>query len=248
MLPIAKGPEPKEWVNAKRDARKTPDIVMNYENVGNSGAKGALLDALLKEQGYVCAYCTRRIHRKGDGRDSGSVAHVEHYLPRNPSSQLRESMPTNGEYDADEYSLEYRNMLAVCSGGEDEPGTRERICDKSRSQSEMLKVNPLDTGTVALVDYRRNGEICSSDPKVNDDLVRQLNLNSSAFSFPENRKGVIGSLDSWVQALPGGRVARRNKCQKLLDKLQDTGSSSDEVEPFLGVKLWRLRYWIHRWS
>lgn len=52
MIKIAKNKEPKEWT----EYRNTPGV--DYQSIPE------LVESLLKEQGYICAYCMRRIpHR-----------------------------------------------------------------------------------------------------------------------------------------------------------------------------------------
>ena len=248
MLHIVKGQAPQQWVEAVQALRATPDATINYNGLRDKAAKEALLDALLVEQGYVCAYCTRRIRRKGDGRSKGSYAHIEHYLPQNPSDALRDSMPTGGSYDADELSLDYRNLLAVCSGGETGSHGEARICDKSRSKTKMLVVDPRSAQSVRLVDYKNDGTIYSEDKGVNEDLDEQLGLNLTAYSFKENRKRAMESVDFWAKKQPGNHVARRRACEKRKQKYLADRAAHGEAEPYLGAVLWRLEYWIRRWS
>ena len=56
MRRIVKGQEPQAW----RDFRNTPGV--SYE------AKPQLRDALIREQGYICAYCMQRISLEGETR------------------------------------------------------------------------------------------------------------------------------------------------------------------------------------
>ena len=79
--------------NAPKDLEdyrlRTPNA--RYDG-GNFSVPG-LKNALLKEQGYLCAYCMKKI--------SLQEAQVEHFLPQ----------ATYPEED-----LKYMNMLAVCKG------------------------------------------------------------------------------------------------------------------------------------
>ena len=52
MILIQKKSEPKEW----QEYRCTPGV--DYQSIPE------LVDALLEEQGYICAYCMRRIPHK----------------------------------------------------------------------------------------------------------------------------------------------------------------------------------------
>lgn len=247
MLFISKNTEPQAFTEAKRKLFSTPDAAKNYAGLVDSDAKSVLLDALLKEQGYLCAYCMRRIHRRGDDRNSGDIAHVEHYLPQNPSDELRASMKSNRNYDADKYSLDYGNMLAVCSGGEQE-AKGVKTCDKSRSSKRMLVIGPLDESKVALVEYGRDGRISSADAEIMFDLDEQLNLNTNKFSFRRNRMEAVAKVDAWAAHLKGGHIARAQACERRKRGYLEDRALGKNAEPFLGVVLWRLDYWIRRWS
>ena len=52
MILITKNKEPKEWT----EYRNTPGV--DYQAIPE------LVQSLLKEQGYICAYCKRRIPNK----------------------------------------------------------------------------------------------------------------------------------------------------------------------------------------
>ena len=77
-----------------------------------SEVKQILRDSLLKEQGYLCAYCMSKIddqHTK-----------IEHYEPRNNKNEL-----------------DYKNLLAVCggnSGGNDE---KHQHCDTKKGNKTL---------------------------------------------------------------------------------------------------------------
>ena len=87
MRKIDKRPEPKVWV----EYRQTPGA--KYEAISE------LRSSLLEEQGYVCAYCMRRIPVKD--RNSNETSRIEHVLSR-------EKHPDR--------ELDYHNMVICCPG------------------------------------------------------------------------------------------------------------------------------------
>ena len=87
MRKVDKRPEPKEWV----EYRQTPGA--KYEAISE------LRSSLLEEQGYVCAYCMRRIPVKD--RNSNETSRIEHVLSR-------EKHPDR--------ELDYHNMVICCPG------------------------------------------------------------------------------------------------------------------------------------
>ena len=66
MKKIIKSKEPKEWT----EYRLTPGV--KYSPISE------LREALLKEQGYLCAYCMRRIPTKdGNSEETSRIEHLK---------------------------------------------------------------------------------------------------------------------------------------------------------------------------
>lgn len=84
-------------------------IDATYED--NRLPKNALNEQLLREQGYLCAYCMARITPEN--------MNVEHWQPRHPPSSKAEDKLRSKELQM--LSLDYKNMLAVCPGNEGKP-------------------------------------------------------------------------------------------------------------------------------
>ena len=62
MILINKNKEPKEWT----EYRTTPGV--DYQAIPE------LVDSLLKEQGYICAYCMRRIPQRDKLYDKDGIS------------------------------------------------------------------------------------------------------------------------------------------------------------------------------
>ena len=97
MLYIEKKQEPNELIQEKRKG------LTDYSNLSGK-PKEAVQVSLLEEQGCLCAYCMRRISLEN--------VQIEHYLPQHPQSE---------NYDP-ALTIDYRNMLAVCSGNKKQAG------------------------------------------------------------------------------------------------------------------------------
>lgn len=134
--------------------------------------------SLLIEQGFICAYCMRRI-----GPDT---AQIEHIAPQNPE-----------EGSGDCLALDYSNMLAVCDGYK---GLEKafQTCDTHKDNKLLKKANPLDENSVNLIKYRTNGIIYSEDSDINDDLNVILNLNCERAPLIANRKATINVLQKYM--------------------------------------------------
>lgn len=78
MIPIVKGHEPAALTEVKRDIRNTPDATFDYTALRGE-PKQRVLEALVAEQGHLCAYCMCRI-----GVDK-HPATIEHLIPQHPS-------------------------------------------------------------------------------------------------------------------------------------------------------------------
>ncbi len=133
--------------------------------------KEKIRKSLLETQGFLCAYCMRRISSEPNPKLSGqSKTEIEHYR-----SQTR----YKGENGRPDLRLDYKNMLAVCNGNTDNP-KHANTCDKSKSlfdKKEDLFVSPLVADREKQIYYTIQGEIASKDERINRDLDKILNLN-----------------------------------------------------------------------
>lgn len=147
MIFIQKGSEPLSLTAYK----KSP-----YASYAGYPHKEELREVLLRDQGYICAYCMRRI------KNDEKTMKIEHWKAQ---SQL----------ETEEEKLDFKIMLGVCDGCR---GSRDRFttCDEHR-HNERLYVNPLDQAMMDTIEYDRNGYIRSRNPEINRDLNETLNLN-----------------------------------------------------------------------
>lgn len=245
MFLIVKRAEPRELVHARMALRTTSGAMNNYEGLDGM-TRRAVVDSLLTEQGYLCAYCMRRI---------GDDAKIEHYLVRHPTSAYRENMRAfmasgsmsgdfDPDYDADAESLDYRNMLAVCDGGSGGP-LSAHTCDVARNdgayQSQPLCVNPLSPVSMDKVRYSSNGRIWSDDQAVDHDLEQVLRLNGG-HSLMANRKAALDKLRQNVATFCQKHPHRpkREYCASIHKQIV----ASEHKPPYAGILLWQLEKWM----
>ncbi len=147
---------------------------VSYDSYVDKG--DVLKKALLKEQGYICAYCMKQIDYE---YGSGKKMSVEHFKPQTLYPNL---------------DLDYRNLLAVCKGsyslddssndiGSSKKHKPKKIlcCDSSKGDMVLKKLNPLKKNCESLVSYIVDGRIkptISNDFDIKDDLEKVLNLNN----------------------------------------------------------------------
>jgi len=120
-----------------------------------------LKKALLIEQGYICAFCMRRISLKRDNylkRPKIEVGHLK-------------SQKENPKKD-----LDYMNMVGVCNGN---LGGEEH-CDKSQKSVSIYTLDPTNKNIEKLITYSLQGEVKSkNNNQLNQDCIdKTLNLNN----------------------------------------------------------------------
>lgn len=201
MIKINKRPEPKEWT-----ARRTTPGVTQYSPIPE------LKVALLQEQGYLCAFCMRRIpvHDEGESETSKNA----HLLSR------------SGHPD-DENN--FNNLVASCPGMID--GTPH--CDKS--QASMDVTLPLfNVQLQQSIGYgSHTGEIRSSNSAWDHEIQNILCLNNARLK--SNR---LQTLDGVRSVLEGSKWKRA----KIEEKLAEWADPDQEgrLKAYCGVVIWYL--------
>ena len=104
MRKISKNKEPNAWLQY----RLTSDAT--YQSTPE------LRQSLLEEQGYLCAYCMRRI--PGKDSNSNEDSRIDHILSRSNNPDL---------------SLSYSNMVICCPGAINS----DFHCDKSKGENNI---------------------------------------------------------------------------------------------------------------
>lgn len=208
MILIKKNNEPKEWV----EYRNTPGV--NYHAIPE------LVESLLKEQGYICAYCMRRIpHKdsilKGTTEKPTDEDHrVEHILSRE---------------NHDDKKLEYKNMVICCPGHIGE----EDHCDRLKG-SRDLSLSPLDAKFIATLSYSIDGTIKSSTPEYDKEINEVLNLNTKLLK--QNREAKWKTVLAQLNVL-NKKEWKESTLKKALSKyseMHDEGGVK-KYEPYCGI-------------
>ena len=220
MIPIEKKAEPKALTKAKRDIRNTPDATFGFSSLrGND--KHEVLQALVREQGYLCAYCMCRIDA------NGNQATIEHLEPQHPMAAA-----PNGEL-----SLAYENMVAVCDG------RNGATCDKHRGNA-PLTVNPTKPHTLDSITYRRDGRIDAGNEAVRRDLQQTLGLNSPKTNLCANRAAAMREIERKIASeirqrkIERNTNAKKNLCLKVRSYYERQSEKKDE---YLGAKLFKAK-------
>ena len=115
-------------------------------------ANPELREILLKEQGFICAYCMKGLDVEGKNTK------IEHMKCRDLN---------------DKEKLKYRNMVICCSGV-----TKEcRHCDTSKGNNDIT-FNLLTDPFFKTLSYTLSGTIKSRNATWDDEINRLLNLNN----------------------------------------------------------------------
>jgi uncharacterized protein (TIGR02646 family) len=210
MLLIKKGKEPNSLTEYKRQSNAY------YDGCNKSDIK----KALLKEQGYLCAYCMKRI--------SETDMTIEHY---NTQSNISEKE-----------ALNYNNMLGVCLGNRGE-GQKNFTCDAHRGNDSM-KINPFLKSSIDLIGYKDDGKIYSTDIEINKDLDKTLNLNCEQVLLIANRNRALEALKKYLSNLKSKGTWKKEFLEKIKKKYECTDKDG-KLEAYSGIVLYYLNKRIH---
>lgn len=184
--------------------------------------KAELRRALVAEQRGLCCYCMSRI------RDDATSMKIEHWRCQRWHRKQE---------------LDYRNLLAACTGGEGHRG-RDQHCDTKKGDRE-LQWNPADPAhrVETRLRYELDGAIRSDDAGFDDQLDRVLNLNLSVLK--NNRKVVLDLVLDWWRR--ERRRAQGPISRERIERERDRWSGgSGYLPPYCQVAIWLLTQRLER--
>ena len=185
MRYIKKGREPHAWT----EHCTTPGVT--YEAIPE------LRLALAKEQGYICAFCMRRVHVGNDGKQvvGKPVTRIAHL---------------HAQANDDSKQLEYRNLVLACAGKDTQ--TEETCCDLHQ-ESENVTIPLFNAEQMLQVRISGDGRLLFNEKKHQHEIDSVLNLNCN--KLLRNRKNVI---DGTIATLGKTKWTSQQLRQKI-DKL-----------------------------
>lgn len=202
MRKIIKQTEPREWT----EYRSTSGV--DYEAIPE------LRKSLLEEQGYICAYCMRRIPVKD--KDSNEESRIDHLL-----SRKRHPDP--------EHKLGYTNMVICCPGAINS----DFHCDKQKGEND-LSFDLFNDHFFTTLSYKsKTGQIESSDVAYNGQMNNLLNLNNRLLMH--NRQSALLGVISMLNRI-GWTVTNITRQINQWDN-QDT---KGQYKEYNGIILWYL--------
>ncbi|MEZ4777630.1 MAG: hypothetical protein R3D00_30930 [Bacteroidia bacterium] len=204
MIRIKKEVEPLEW----KAKRMTPGF-NHYEPIPE------LRNALLKEQGYICAYCMREIPVSKKDLGESETSKIEHI-------KSRENHPHK--------QLDYTNMVICCPGSIN----GNTHCDKSKESAEIT-FSPFDISLQESISYGSyDGKIKSGNGQWNDEIDKIICLNNAMLMY--NRKQ---TLDAIVAVLKKQKW-KKAKIKELIDEWSNPDHSG-KLKQYCGIVIWYLK-------
>ncbi|MCD9496843.1 retron system putative HNH endonuclease [Photobacterium carnosum] len=200
MKKIVKGRSPRLLTQYKAQ----PNAIYDGPNF-TPIVKDKIKDQLLEEQGFLCAYCMKRI--------KSSKMKVEHFRCQHNFSTLQ---------------LDYNNLLGCCNGNEGNPPSNQ-TCD-TRKGSRYVNYSPVDNGFENHISYASSGRITSNDPIFEEQINDILNLNFKRLI--DNRKAALAGLKSTLDSRSGTRTAAELKT--FLEKYRSKNKKG-EYNEYIGV-------------
>ena len=206
MNKICKGHEPLAWLKF----RKTPGVQFR--------AIPELQQALLQEQGHLCAYCMRRIPVQGC---VGERMRVEYIKPRRYEKLV----------------FAYKNLVACCPGTISGTAANEVHCDRKKDETE-ISFSVFSAAFINTISYSsKDGAIKSSNERYDDEINNILGLNNPRLAACRLQalEGVIEELNkkNWT----GGEVKRL-----LLDwQSAHMDGEKRQFKEYNGIVVWFLK-------
>jgi len=178
--------------------------------------KGKVQETLIEEQGHICAYCNRRIHKGRESPEDDDQLRIDHVKPK--------SKYPNQTFD-------YYNLIGCCFGDDRTPPPKEEHCDASKKNFEIpAALFPTNNTCESILMFTAEGEVISRDQAVEEAINTVLNLNCS--KLVNYRKAVLEPLvEEDIQP---------EDAKKLVEYYQKMDSEG-KLKPFCGVIIGYLR-------
>lgn len=190
--------------------------------------KDDVREQLLKEQGYLCGYCMRRIGSEKETK-------IEHMVTQ---SSLKENPRA---------ALDYKIMLGVCYGNESSDKEKKRsyhqlTCDAHRGNLDLKVANPFDETCISKIRYESDGTITSEDPDLEKDLNVILNLNYDGDSvyLKQNRKAVLDACKEKLRRMKVKGQWNKTLLKKVLKEYEEPDEQG-RLREYSGIAIWYLK-------
>lgn len=174
MRHIVKGAEPTTVTETRTASTTDLSTAVRARTAFDQIDKVRVRADLAHEQGWLCAFCMRRIDPDATDSRGERTMKIAHRTP----------------IDVDPaQALSWRNLLGSCDGGQ-RSGWRTRSCDAAQGATALTVDPTVEASCVKLRYERRQGRqglfITSDHPELKNDVETTLGLNSG--DLPELRE------------------------------------------------------------
>jgi uncharacterized protein (TIGR02646 family) len=201
-------PPPKsftQWLRNATTQQAVKNLTINFNNGRTSAAtdlwghlqnpeKQDLWLQLCREQGFICAYCGKRLY--GDGK-----VRIEHLTPKSTDIEV---------------TFKYDNLVAVCDSTKDQKGTH---CDVKR-KDEPIFVSPINTDCESKFRFNPKGDIIGIDENIDKTIdvlgLQQRNLKADRENYYKTAENAIKVLQK------NNQYKQTVKFEQQVNKLVDT--------------------------
>ena len=194
----------------------------SYEEM-DKAVKDELLEALIQEQGGVCAYCQIKLKTE--------TATIEHHCERSIC---------NGLEGKEDRTLDYSNLFAVCPGIAPSKDKKKQFhCDTQKATFNStnglpMTVCPTNTAHISTIKYSSTGQLTSSHVDYNGEMDNILNLNIRYIKDMRKAKWLL----FFKYSRGKDKTINTEKMKKLLEKdLTKIGTHYKNNFPGLSIYL-----------
>lgn len=155
---------------------------------------------LLNEQGFICAYCMKRIPNKQAYFSDKKTKEIK----EKENLKLEHWYPQHGERtNSEQIDIKHSNIIAVCTGNmglakiknhQNKRRVRAKqveTCDTSRNEGDFLIVNPQNTKHIELIKYSADGSIFAFEMDVTDQEIVKKEYLRTLYKTLIETKGII---------------------------------------------------------
>ncbi len=215
MKHINKNQPPQDFIKWKNQVNEDWQPTWN---IFQNPQKCSVHKSLLKEQGFICCYCGRRINL--------TDSHIEHLKPRNQYPNL---------------ALDYDNFLASCEIDKEEPPPIPVHCGHKKAgwYEETLMVSPLDSNCADFFRYTDDGQILPTTDLTKQAAAKEtitrlaLDINKLKKMRQKALEGILDGIDP----------LNNNDIKTLIQGFQQTNQQG-EYEEFCSAIAYVLRQYL----
>ena len=171
-----------EWVAQEKEVLEGTDHKGKWKHFGDNGknVRKKLRSKLLKEQGYICAYCNQNIHSTYRKKDLDvKYMSIEHIKPK---SEFKDKI------------FDYYNLVGVCRSQKGRKNYIEDHCDVCKDDTQLPEeLDPTKDYFERNVKCETSGILYSTKNVIDNAIIHTLKLNCK--HLQKDRKKIIKSIE-----------------------------------------------------